>query len=220
MKDDAFLCLLVAAAVTACSGADDEEFVSHGDPPTVSGEDTASSADSTGADETAGSSGADTTSGGTTPTSTTAADDTAGSDDGSDDTGETKDDVPPTGARAILPWLEARSYAGWNAESAVHPSAGPHGSVRTFVNDTLFDSMAASATVHPAQSASVKELYSGETMIGWAVSLRLDDGPGAQAWYWYELLNGSVVADGTQVAGCADCHSGGDDYVLTAFPLQ
>jgi hypothetical protein len=206
-----------ACLVFACSDRSDDDFETHGDPPTVSGEDTASSADATDADAT-GTGGTETTTTQTTTTQTTTSPTSADDSTGADTSGNT--DVPPTGARAILPWLEAGSYENWPAESDVHPSSGPHGSVRTFVNQTLFDSMAASSMVHPADSAAVKELYSGGTMIGWAVGVRLDDGPGEQAWYWYELLNGSVVADGIGVGLCANCHAGGTDYVLTPFPLQ
>lgn len=171
--------------------------------------------------------------------STTGDDDGAGpsDDDGSNDTGGSSSDGGPTGesddsggqeqpsiptdGAALLPWLEAGTYLEFDAESGVHPSAGPHGGgVRTFVNAPLLDSLAAGNETHPLGSGTVKELYSGEAIIGWAVGVKIAEGSGDDTWYWYEWLNDSVIADGVGVGLCANCHSDGVDYVLTPYPLQ
>ncbi len=150
--------------------------------------------------------------------------DTATTDDGADtssDTGAPVDQLPPLPGDALLPWLQDNRYAGWAAESGVHPSAGPHGGgVRTFVNDALFDSLAAGDATHPEGAAVVKELYDGGTLDGWAVMLKVTPGTGGASWYWYEIIGASVVADDTDVGLCVGCHSSATDHVRTPFPLQ
>ena len=43
---------------------------------------------------------------------------------------------------------------------------------------------------------------------------------GGQGWYWYEIYNDSVFGDGNGDATCVGCHSAGQDYVRSPFPLQ
>lgn len=121
----------------------------------------------------------------------------------------------PTEATALKSFLMDKRYMNWKAEAAAHPSTGPHGRVRTFVNDVLAASWAANTTVHPLGAASVKELYSGNDVIGWAVLVKTAMDQGARNYYWYEIINGGVVADGNDVPLCSNCHGGGEDYVLT-----
>lgn len=131
--------------------------------------------------------------------------------------------VVPTEAGALLQWLEAEPYLDWPGESAIHDSAGPHfGNVRTWVHPDLEASLAAGDAQHPSGAAAVKELYGdGEVRLGWAVEVKLeDDSAGGDNWYWYELYEGGVLADGNGVGVCTGCHGGGQDYVLTPFPLQ
>jgi hypothetical protein len=129
----------------------------------------------------------------------------------------------PTSGQDLLPWLQAGSYLGWRAESEIHQSAGPHGRVRVFLNDALYDSLDGDLPQHPAGSAAVKELYDigADVVRGWAVEVKVqaesDLGAG---WYWYESFNGNVFADGFGVRGCTVCHSAGTDYVLIPFPLR
>lgn len=174
---------------------------------------------------------------GDTPPEPTTADPTEGSggpttesDDGDPpaDSGSTEDSgdpqpLPPTNGAELVPWLQAGEYLDWQAESGVHPSTGPHfGGVRTFVNDVLHDSLAAGATSHPEGSAAIKELYgAGDAVLGWSVEIKLqDDSAGGDGWYWYEGYQDRVYADGTGEGICTGCHGGGNDYVLTPFPLQ
>lgn len=136
------------------------------------------------------------------------------------------DDAIPTEPAALQAWLAARRYEGWPAESARHPSAGPHGgSVRTFVSPSLAASLAA-GTDHPRGAAAVKELYgSGTTVTGWAVSVKLaDDSADGANWYWYEAFSTEPDAEadyeGQGLELCTDCHGAGEDQILIPFPLQ
>ncbi len=125
----------------------------------------------------------------------------------------------PTTARELLAWLQAGNYLSWTAESAPHASAGPHGGkVRTFLNDTVLDSLSAGNASHPAGSALVKELYfGGDTVALWAVSVKVqDDSAGGRGWYWWE----GVGLAGLGQPACTGCHAAGRDYVRTPFPLQ
>jgi len=129
----------------------------------------------------------------------------------------------PTTAKELLAWLRAGNYLGWTAESAPHPSAGPHfGTVRTFLNPTVFASLAAGQAAHPSGSALVKELYgSGRQVQGWDVMLKAqDDSAGGAGWYWLEYFAGATYADGFGVPVCTGCHSLGNDFVRSQFPLQ
>jgi len=148
-----------------------------------------------------------------------------GTPDGSaKDTGVSSCTIP-TGAAALLPWLQAKSYASWKAESKVHMSAGPHGgNVRTYLSPEIEPSFGGMSE-HARCSALVKELYGNGTsqITGWAVSVKVDSSSqSGQGWYWYELISmgGNPVADGKGVTLCTSCHSGGRDYVLSPTPLQ
>lgn len=132
----------------------------------------------------------------------------------------------PTEPAALQAWLATREYTAWPAESAPHPSDGPHGgSVRTFVTPDLAASLAA-GTDHPAGAAAVKELFGdGDTVTGWAVSVKLAaDSADGDGWYWYEVFttdpSGVAPYQGVGLDLCTDCHAAGDDYVLIPFPLQ
>jgi hypothetical protein len=133
--------------------------------------------------------------------------------------------LPPTESSALFAWLGSGAYETWTAESAIHPSAGPHGGdVRTYVNDALFDSLSSGAN-HPAGAAAVKELYSGAELQGWAVGVKTaPDSAAGDNWYWYEIFSvtdpSNPVAAGLGVGLCSNCHAGGQDFVLTPFPLQ
>jgi len=148
--------------------------------------------------------------------------DTGSTSDASGSTGAPADQLPPTDGVALRQWLLAGNYLAWTAESAQHPSDGPHGGdVRTFVNDTLLATLDAEANTHEVGAAAVKELYGAGTEIeGWAVTVRVDGGGDGDAWYWYEIIGRSVYADGLGDALCVGCHDDGVDHVLTPYPLQ
>ncbi len=141
------------------------------------------------------------------------------------DAAPTAESPVPAEATALFAYLQSRTYQELAAESGVHASAGPHGGgVRTFINATLADSLAAGNDRHPVGAAAVKELHGSGGLSGWAVSVKIeadsDDGDG---WYWYEVFsttNGSNPIEGAGHPTCKGCHSGGDDFVLIPFPLQ
>jgi len=135
----------------------------------------------------------------------------------------------PTSAAELLAWLQQGNYLGWAAESAAHPSGGPHQlTVRTYINDFLYDSLSLGNTAHPRGAAAVKELYGSSPLLrGWAVSVKVgDDSDGGRGWYWYERVGTSVYASDTGVRLCTGCHEAdfrnfaSKDFVLIPFPLQ
>ena len=80
---------------------------------------------------------------------------------------------------------------------------------------------------HSAGSAVVKEMYTpGGELEGWAVMVKTQsDSAGGQGWYWYEVTStapgSEPVASGNGVPLCFGCHgNGGNDYVLTGYPLN
>jgi len=127
----------------------------------------------------------------------------------------------PTQAAALRDWLVAGAYRGWAAESAPHPSTGPHGGfVRTYLNDVLVASLSAADAAHPAGAVAVKELYFSNPsgpVREWAVMVKLQaDSDAGRGWYWYE----GVGLAGVGLSICTGCHSDGRDFVLIPFPLQ
>lgn len=128
----------------------------------------------------------------------------------------------PSNSAELLPYLEARGYLGFAAESAVHPSAGPHGGgVRVFLNPALDAFLAGDASKAPVGAATVKEIYSSGNLVGWAVMVKTSTASGdGRDWYWYEKINSSIYADGNGVGLCTGCHSSGRDFTRTSYPLQ
>jgi hypothetical protein len=50
-----------------------------------------------------------------------------------------------------------------------------------------------------------------------------NDSDGGRGWFWHEVVGASdakPVASGNGVQLCSGCHGLGNDYVLTAHPLQ
>ncbi len=130
----------------------------------------------------------------------------------------------PTNGDELLTWLEDGMYLDWPAESGVHDATNgsPHGRVRVFINGLLDDSLANAQPAHPMGAAAVKELYDGgDNFIGWAVEVKTDaDSMGGDGWYWYEIINDSVIVDGNGQGLCTGCHSNGVDFFTTTYPLQ
>lgn len=137
-------------------------------------------------------------------------------------------DIVPIGPE-LRTWLDERRYADWQAESAPHASLGPHfGRVRTFFNESLFASLEAGNGEHPQGSAVVKELYgNGAEVRGWSVMIKqAPTSDGGANWYWLEVFDTSIFADGPNAGICTGCHTSNfrgltnRDLVLTPFPLQ
>ncbi len=131
-------------------------------------------------------------------------------------------DTPPTGSDTdISAWIAKGDYmkGNWKCEAAPHAgrSPSPHGENRICSNALV---SAHGAGEFPIGSAQVKEIYEAGKISGYATQVKLKAG-GAEAWYWYEKLGTSVVANGIAVAGCSGCHSRagngatGHDFVFT-----
>ena len=138
--------------------------------------------------------------------------------------------VVPTDQPALFKYLRDGSYKNFAArESALHPSAGPHTKiglpVRVFMDPRMEASLRAGNESHPAGAGMVKEMYDAErTLLGWAVMVKTAaDSDGGKGWFWYEVTSttdgSKPVAAGNGVPLCFGCHTAGEDYVLTAFPL-
>lgn len=132
--------------------------------------------------------------------------------------GTTAAQIVPTDLGALKTFLESKGYAAFKSEPAAHASTGPHGKVRTFVNDLLAASLTANNAVHPINAASVKELYSADTIVGWAVLVKTQaESAGGAGYFWYELVNGKVVIEGNGKSACAGCHASGKDFVRSVI---
>jgi len=131
--------------------------------------------------------------------------------------------TPPTGTDAeITTWLAKGEYKSWKCEPEVHAGRppSPHGRNRVCSNALLSDH---GSGEFPIGSAGVKEIYdaAGTTITGYATYRKIAAGAG-DAWYWYEKLGGSVVANSLGNTGCTGCHSragtgtnSGHDFVYT-----
>lgn len=137
------------------------------------------------------------------------------------------DGLVPAEQNALFEFLKAREYATFASEPAAHPSTGPHsGDVRVFLDPVLEASLKAGNTTHPQWAAAVKELdvQNGEPG-GWAVLVKTsDDSQGGNGFYWYEIFSTTDGSDppyaGQGLGICVNCHSGGVDFHLSAYPLE
>lgn len=140
---------------------------------------------------------------------------------------DTKFDIP-LDERTLFTYLQSGAYKSWkNKEKAVHPSAGPHESVRAFINDTLADSLTKGNKEHPKGSVIVKEQYkSNGDSFGWAVMVKTQEKTDAgKGWFWYEVLSDEDISQkaamGNGVLGCVGCHAPSqNDMVLIPFPFK
>ena len=140
--------------------------------------------------------------------------------------------VVPLGNDKLFSFLRAGDYKSFAAqESETHPSRGPHTRmglpVRVFLDDKLDASLKAGNTEHPQGASAVKEMYDTQgNLSGWAVMVKTrPTSENGQGWFWYEVTSATdgsaLAASGNGVPGCFACHaSGGNDMVLTAYPLK
>jgi len=137
----------------------------------------------------------------------------------------------PADADHLFAYLQAGKYKAFAAqESDRHPSAGPHtkvgNDVRVFMNAALAQSLESAAEQHPAGAGVVKEMFNQEGKVrGWAVAIKTQaDSQDGEGWYWYEVKsttdNSRPVAAANGVKLCTGCHVLGQDFVLSAFPLN
>lgn len=128
--------------------------------------------------------------------------------------------IPPLGSVAEMEkWIASGAYKSWACEPAPHSQTlnSPHGRVRICSNPLL---AASTGSTHPVGATSFKELYSGSTLYGYALGVKVKAGTAADTWHWYETLNGSNVVNGTAVGICENCHNGSaaKDRVFVRVP--
>jgi hypothetical protein len=131
--------------------------------------------------------------------------------------------LPPTGEAAMGEWLNQQLYAEWACEPAPHDgrNGSPHGKNRICSNAKLSGN---TDSAYPEGAATVKELWKADGALGGhAVMRKLSAGQsGGASWYFFEVFDGRVYADGAGALACTGCHeragSGGmpgKDFVFT-----
>lgn len=166
-----------------------------------------------------------------TPTSSSTAPPSSdgGADSSSSAPSAGDDQTPATGSpEAVRAWLDKKLYTKWACEPSAHPRrpGSGHAANRICSNEKL-SAHRPETGEFPVGAASVKELYdSSGAPSGYAMAVKQDQG-GGEAWYWYELIGESVVANGRGDSGsaksiCVSCHAGagqggqsGHDQVFT-----
>ena len=90
--------------------------------------------------------------------------------------GETADVSTAVGTAELV---FSQQHRAWRAEPAVHRSTGPHGDVRVYYNDKYADAWTAGAFPMPVGAMSVKEIYDGDEVDGYAAAIKTSEGSGA-----------------------------------------
>src|SRR5687767_8831773 len=65
---------------------------------------------------------------------------------------QTEEGIVPRVSADLFKYLQSGEYKKFAHESAVHPSDGPHGSVQTYINPLLEESLKAGNAVHPVNA--------------------------------------------------------------------
>jgi hypothetical protein len=128
--------------------------------------------------------------------------------------------VPPVGNAALTQeWIASGVYKTWACEPTPHAQTlnSPHGRVRICSNPLL---AASTGSTHPIGATSFKELYSGSTLSGYALGVKIKAGTTADTWFWYEVISGSTVANAAGAGICEGCHNGAraTDRVFVRVP--
>lgn len=133
---------------------------------------------------------------------------------------DANDQTPPTGSQEALDaWLAAGSYKAWACEPVRHDAGNGSGHSASRICTNTKQSTHTSTGAFPVGAASVKELYDGDVLEGYAVYVRAADGDGGEKRFWYERIGTSVIALGFGHTTCIGCHSGAPkDYVFTVAP--
>ncbi len=137
----------------------------------------------------------------------------------------------PTEMEELFAYLTAGTYKSFAAqETGLHPSIGPHTKsglpVKVFLDDSLDASLKAGSSEHPVGASVVKEMFTEDGVLqGWAVMVKTSaESDGGKGWFWMEVTSttdpSEPVAVGNGVPLCTSCHSIGNDYVLTDYPLR
>jgi hypothetical protein len=137
----------------------------------------------------------------------------------------TPDAVGPTDAEVSA---LARASAGWTyyrnrPDTLIRSAASPHdGSrLRTRYNAAAATQLDANGRVRsnasfPDSSLVVKELYTGGTLIRFAVMMKVRGSSNASAggwlWAYYSPTGATEISIADRGAACASCHASGVDF--------
>jgi hypothetical protein len=123
--------------------------------------------------------------------------------------------TPATGKLSdIDAWIARGDYKQWKCEADPHDARpkSPHSKNRICSNTKLSEN---ATDNYPVGAATVKELYQGSDITGYAIMLKIKAGTGGDSWYWFERLGGSTPANGPDDSTCTGCHASGKDYIFT-----
>ena len=126
----------------------------------------------------------------------------------------------PTERVALTQWLESGAFRSWTGDASPRPSQqdSPHGSVRVFFNPTVEDSLRHDTVPRPLGSVLVKEVYSGGSVEGHAMMLKVREGSSGNDWLFYEAFGSSTSTYDLGAGGCTGCHVRGRDFVRSTLP--
>jgi hypothetical protein len=126
----------------------------------------------------------------------------------------------PTERVALSQWLASAAFRSWTGDASARPPQqdSPHGSVRVFFNPTVEDSLRRDILPRPVGSVLVKEIYSGGSVDGHAVMLKVREGSSGDDWLFYEAFGNSTSTYNLGAGGCTGCHLRGRDFVRSTLP--
>lgn len=87
-----------------------------------------------------------------------------------------------------------------------------------FFNPTIEDSLRQGRVPQPAGSVLVKEIYSGASVEGYSVMLKVREGSSGNDWLFYEAFGESTSTYNVGATGCVGCHARGRDFVRSSLP--
>lgn len=121
----------------------------------------------------------------------------------------------------ITAYVQAGEYRAWESEPAIRDAVRAHGGrARSYFNSKYAQARRGNTYPMPLGAMSIKELYSGTTVYGYAIGVKTQAGSGAQTWTWYETTGlPDVKYFGVANPTCEGCHAadGGHDRSLTTF---
>jgi hypothetical protein len=105
------------------------------------------------------------------------------------------------------------------------PPDGPEGDpdVLVFMNGALTESLEKGCESHPVGSVAVKEHFvtGDDQVMMWTVMVKTDAVSGdGEGWVWVMGTADGVMQPPDPIEMCANCHSGGVDFVTTSFPFE
>src|SRR5262249_1009040 len=126
----------------------------------------------------------------------------------------------PTERVALAQWLAGRAFLSCTGDPSPRPPQpdSPNGTVRVFFNPTIEDSLRQGRVPQPAGSVLVKEIYSGASVEGYSVMLKVREGSSGNDWLFYEAFGESTSTYNVGATGCVGCHARGRDFVRSSLP--